>query len=158
MLCAQSFSCVHLFVTPWTVASRLLCPWGFSRQEYWSGLPCPPLGNLPNPGIEPRSPTLQTDSLPSQPQFLTCQGKTLKTTFLNSTLYFCKDVVAFPPFQFAIKIFLQGWVSGHMDVPGEGFLPREHGSSMLYSHILCPMHLFHLDVHLYPLAYPLIIN
>ena len=39
---------------------------GFSRQEYWSGLPCPSPENLPNPGIEPRSPTLQTDSLPSE--------------------------------------------------------------------------------------------
>ena len=37
---------------------------GFSRQEYWSGLPCPPPGDLPNPGIEPRSPALQADSLP----------------------------------------------------------------------------------------------
>ena len=40
---------------------------GFFRQEYWSGLPCPPLGDLPNPGIEPRFPTLQADSLPSEP-------------------------------------------------------------------------------------------
>ena len=47
--------------------TRLLCPWGFSRQEYWSGLPCPPPGDLPNPGIEPRSPTLQVDSLPREP-------------------------------------------------------------------------------------------
>ena len=47
--------------------ARLLCPWGFSRQEYWSGLPCPPLGDLPNPGVEPRSPTLQADSLLSEP-------------------------------------------------------------------------------------------
>ena len=47
--------------------SRLLCPWGFSRQEYRSGLPRPPPGDLPNPGIEPRSPTFQIDSLPSQP-------------------------------------------------------------------------------------------
>ena len=39
--------------------TRLLCPWGFSRQEYWSGLPCLPPGDLPNPGIEPRAPTLQ---------------------------------------------------------------------------------------------------
>ena len=46
--------------------ARLLCPWGFSRQEYWSGLPCPPPGALPNPGIEPRSPTLQVDSLSSE--------------------------------------------------------------------------------------------
>ena len=41
--------------------------WGFSRQEYWSGLPCPPPGNLPNPGIKSRSPTLQADSLPAEP-------------------------------------------------------------------------------------------
>ena len=46
---------------------RFLCPWGFSRQAYWSGLPCPPPEDLPNPGIEPRSPTLQADSLPSEP-------------------------------------------------------------------------------------------
>ena len=42
-------------------------PWGFSRQEYWSGLPCPSPGGLPNPGIEPRSPVLQADSWPSEP-------------------------------------------------------------------------------------------
>ena len=41
--------------------ATLLCPRGFSRQEYWSGLPCPPPGDLPNPGIEPRSPELQVD-------------------------------------------------------------------------------------------------
>ena len=41
---------------------RLLCPWGFSRQEYWSGLPCPPPGDLPNAGVKPRSPVLQADS------------------------------------------------------------------------------------------------
>ena len=40
---------------------------GFSRQEYWSGLPCPPLGNFPNQGIKPRSSTLQVDYLPSEP-------------------------------------------------------------------------------------------
>ena len=47
--------------------TRLLCPWGFSRQQYWSGLPCPPPGNLPNLGIKLRSPTLQAYSLPSEP-------------------------------------------------------------------------------------------
>ena len=46
---------------------KFLCPWGFSRQECWSGLPCPPPGDLPNPGIELRSPTLQVDSLLSEP-------------------------------------------------------------------------------------------
>ena len=48
-------------------STRLLCPWGFSSQEYWSGLPCPPPGDLPNPGIKPRSRALQADSLPSEP-------------------------------------------------------------------------------------------
>ena len=43
--------------------TSLLCSWGFSRQEYWSGLPCPPPGDLPNPGIKLRSPVLQVDSL-----------------------------------------------------------------------------------------------
>ena len=49
--------------------ARLLCPWGFSKQEYWSGLPYPPPGDLPNPGIEIESgsPALQADSLPSEP-------------------------------------------------------------------------------------------
>ena len=47
--------------------ARLLCPWEFSRLEYWSGLPCPPPEGLPIPGIEPRSPTLWADSLLSEP-------------------------------------------------------------------------------------------
>ena len=46
---------------------RHFCPCGFSRQEHWSRLPCPPSGDLPNLGIEPRSPTLQADSLLSEP-------------------------------------------------------------------------------------------
>ena len=48
-------------------SARLLCPWGFSRQEYWRGLPCHPPGDLSNPGTEPRSLALQADSLPSEP-------------------------------------------------------------------------------------------
>ena len=47
--------------------ARLLCPWGFSRQECWSGLPCSPPGDLPNSGIEPRFPAFQVVSLPSEP-------------------------------------------------------------------------------------------
>ena len=45
----------------------LLCPWGFSRQEYWSGFPCLPPRDLPDPGIEPRFPALEADSLPIEP-------------------------------------------------------------------------------------------
>ena len=61
------FSCVQLCVTLWTVARQPPLSMGFSRQEYWSGLPCPSPGDLPNLGIEPVSPVspaLQVDSLP----------------------------------------------------------------------------------------------
>ena len=63
----KSLSCVQLFATPWTVAYQGPPSMGFSRQEYWSGLPFPPPGDLPDPGIEPGSPTLQADALPSEP-------------------------------------------------------------------------------------------
>ena len=53
-------------VTPWTVARQAPLSMGFSRQEYWSGLPFPSPGDLPDPGIEPRSPALQADSLPTE--------------------------------------------------------------------------------------------
>ena len=65
---AWSLSGVQLFVTPWTVACQAPLSMGFSRQEYWNGLPCPPPGDLPNPGIKPRSSALQMDSLPAEPQ------------------------------------------------------------------------------------------
>ena len=60
------FSCVRLLVTHWTVAHQAPLSLGFSRQEYRSGLPCPPLGDLPNTGIKPMSPVspaLQVDFL-----------------------------------------------------------------------------------------------
>ena len=52
---ACALSVVSNFVTPWTVAHQAPPSMGFSRQEYWSGLPCPPSGDLPNPGIEPKA-------------------------------------------------------------------------------------------------------
>ena len=58
------FSCVWLFVILWTVACQAPPSMGFSRQQYWSGLPCPPPGDLPDPGIELVSPALQVDFLP----------------------------------------------------------------------------------------------
>ena len=56
----------HVFVTLWIVACQAPLSMGFYRQEYWSGLPCPSPGDLPDPGIEPRFPALQTDSLPTE--------------------------------------------------------------------------------------------
>ena len=63
---------------------RLLCLWGISRQEYWSGLPCPPPGDFPNPGIEPRSPSLQTYSLPFEPpgKHILCGKYELMVSFM----------------------------------------------------------------------------
>ena len=61
------FSRVQLFVTQWTIAHQALLSIEFSRQEYCSGFPCPPPGDLSDPGMEPESPmfpALQTDSLP----------------------------------------------------------------------------------------------
>ena len=53
--------------TPWTVACQAPLSMGFSRQEYWSGLPFPSPGDLPDPGIKPGPPALQADALPSEP-------------------------------------------------------------------------------------------
>ena len=58
---------VRLFATPWTVVYQAPLSMEFSRQEYWSGLPFPSPGDLPNLGIKPGSPTLQADALPSEP-------------------------------------------------------------------------------------------
>ena len=69
-MCAQPPSRVQLFSTLWTIAPQAPLSMGFSRQEYWSGLPCPPPGELPNPGINPRLLRLlhwQAGSLPLVP-------------------------------------------------------------------------------------------
>ena len=63
----KSLSRVRLFATVWTVAHQAPPSMEFSRQECWSGLPFPSPGNLPDPAIEPRSPVLQADALPSEP-------------------------------------------------------------------------------------------
>ena len=64
----KSLSRIQLFAAPWTVDYSPIAPpsMRFSRQGYWSGLTFPTPGDLPNPGIEPRSPALQTDALPSE--------------------------------------------------------------------------------------------
>ena len=78
-----------LFVTTWTIACQLPLCMGFSRQECWNGLPFPSPEDLSNPGIQPRSPALQADSLPSEPpgkpQFITGKGYGLKSAKVRST-------------------------------------------------------------------------
>ena len=67
IVCAQSLSCVQLSATPWTAAHQAPLSMGFSRQEYWSALPCSTPRNLPDPEIEPKCPAFQAHSLPSEP-------------------------------------------------------------------------------------------
>ena len=67
-MCLVAQSCpTHFNPMDCSPIYRFLCIWGFSRQEFWSGLSCPPSGNLLNPGIKPRYPTLQANSLLSEP-------------------------------------------------------------------------------------------
>ena len=69
-------------VTPWTVARQAPLSMRFYRQESWSELPCPPTGDLPNPGIKPRSPALQADSLLSE-----SPGKPYIYTQINASIH-----------------------------------------------------------------------
>ena len=93
-----SHSVMSNSATPWTVAHQAPLSMEFSRQEYWSGLPCPPPGDLPYTGIEPRSLTLQVTSLPSKPpgkpkapnslsQIFRKKNKAGGFTFLDFKLY-----------------------------------------------------------------------
>ena len=63
----KSLSHVQLFVILWTITYQAPLTMGFSRQEYWSGYLVPSPGDLPNPGIKPRSPSLQVDFIPAEP-------------------------------------------------------------------------------------------
>ena len=67
VIAVELLSYVELFVTLWTVAYQASLSMGFSRQGYWSGLAFLSPGDLPNPGVEPESPPLQADALPSEP-------------------------------------------------------------------------------------------
>ena len=68
LLCVLScFSCVQLFATPWTVAHQVPLSMGFSKQQFWIVLPCPPPGDLPDPEIEPVSPALSGGFFTTEP-------------------------------------------------------------------------------------------
>ena len=94
----KSLSRVRLFVTLWTVAHQASPSMGFSRQEYWSGLPFPSPGDLPNPRIEPGSPALQADALTSEPaKSEGCQGRaSLVVQWLRLHASTAKDMGSIP--------------------------------------------------------------
>ena len=80
-----------ILVTPWTVAYQAPLSMGFPRQEYWSGLPFPSLGDLPDPGTEARYPALQADSLLTEPpgnyQVLLSKSLNIKTKVIHKGKY-----------------------------------------------------------------------
>ena len=124
MCMLSRFSHVQLFVTPWTVARQAPLFLGFSRQEYWSGLPYSPPGDLPDLGIKPGPPALQADSLPpeppgkprfyvNKPQKTISLKKIISPTSLSPVLWLFTAARAFPSWYnnyticcFVCKLFL----------------------------------------------------
>ena len=105
---SQLLSHVQLFATSGTITGQSPLSMEFSRQEYRSGLPCPPPGDLPNTGIEPGSLALQADSLPSEPTGL---------PILYMVVYVCESqspnfsLPAFPPFNHKFVFYICSSIS-----------------------------------------------
>ena len=94
VLWVKSLSRVRFFATPWTIASQAPLSMGFSRQEYWSGLPFPSPGDLSNPGIKPRSPALQADTLFSKPTGKFFPNAILYTLWSCQTPFWCLSPIS----------------------------------------------------------------
>ena len=102
---------VQLFATPWTVACQAPLSMEFSRQEYWSGLPCPSPGDLPNPGIESRSPTLLAYSLPTA-----LSPKLAKASYHHITYLSIKGLIFVPEGNWAPVRARSWWWTGRPHV------------------------------------------
>ena len=88
LICVCSLSCIQLFVAPRTAAHQAPLFMGFSRQEDWSGLPFPPPGDLPNPGIEPAFPALAEGFLTTAPPLIQSSQKHFEIdTFISPIVY-----------------------------------------------------------------------
>ena len=92
----KSLSRIRLLATPWTVADQAPPSMGFSRQEYWSGLPFPSPEDLPDPGIEPGSPALQADSLPGWEATVTQDSESFSNTVPCSVLAWLSTECSIP--------------------------------------------------------------
>jgi len=107
-VCVKSLSRVWLSAIPWTVARQAPLSMEFSRQEYWSGLPFPFPGDLPNPDIKPRSPTLQADALSSEPPGKPPGSQSIRVSASTSVLpMYIQDWFPFLAVQGTLKTLLQ---------------------------------------------------
>ena len=121
LLLLSCFSHVRLCATPRTAAYQAPLSMEFSRQKYWSGLPFPSPGDIPNPGIEPRTPALQADALPSEPP-----GKPPRNyMLLLLSCFSCVRLCATPE------------TAAHQAPPSLGFSRQEHWSGLPFP---SPMH------------------
>ena len=121
----KSLSRVRLFVTPWTVANQAPPSMGFSRQECSSGLSFPSPEDLPNPRIEPRSPALQADALPSEPP----RNPLTKCTSVSVRYYFT-------PIRFLLLLLLSHISCVRLCDPIDGSLPGSAVPGILQARIL----------------------
>ena len=152
-VCAQSLSRIRLFVTPWTVASQAPLSMAFSRQEYWGGLPFPPPGDVPDPGIEPASSVsraLQADSFTTEdlspcserchtlsPKAHPCTPSAAAKS-LQSCPTRCHPVDGSPPGSPVPGILQETFGAG--SIPGSGKCPGGgHGNPLQYSCLDNPM-------------------
>ena len=123
------FSCVWLFVTLWTVACQAPLFMGFSRQEYWSGLPCPSPGHLPDPGIEPASLNI---SCTGRQVIYMCTYLHFEVSFflfsLNERFFKFYSALQFSKVSHMISYLLKCFF---------GHTPRHVGSKSLISHRTC---------------------
>ena len=132
------FSCVQFCATLWIVAHQAPLFMGFSRQEYWSGLPCPPPGDLPDPGVKPMSPVspaLQADSLPLSHQGSPCVYRFIYIhIFLHVNIYFI-----------LLIIFIYTHTHTHMHFPGGHMVTQ----SLIHTYIyMCTyIHIYGLHIH-----------
>ena len=129
-------------MTPWTVAHQAPLSMRILQQKYWSGLPCPPLGDLPNSGIKPRSPILQADSLPSEspPEGRANGGPGPGLNHKGSRAPKKVQFSARQVWKTKVKV-LVGTEWGHFQIPGSlgTHDPAEHFQSSLCSIAqLCP--------------------
>ena len=109
--------------------ARLLCPWGFSRQEYWSGLPCPPPRDLLNPGMEPRFPAFQADSLLFEPPGkLSLSLSTHTHTHTHTHIFMYNDSECIDTHRYRLNIYIYMCVYIHIYMcvcvtPWGGWIP-----------------------------------
>ena len=95
---------VRLFATPWTIAYQAPPSMGFSRQEYWIGVPLPSPGDLPYPGIKPGFPALWADALSSEPQSL-LKFMSIELVMLYNQLILCHSLLLLPLIFPSIRVF-----------------------------------------------------